>query len=126
MTHAPRKIALPRLALCALLGAVALASACTPLPGLRGTLAGAAPEERARRGEVELAVKGRFPQVLEAIESGGGPALTAAFDAANVPQQDRPARILQLQGDYGLYAESPGSLVTSLLLWGPSPAAPGL
>ncbi|MBB3710908.1 hypothetical protein FHS00_000461 [Limimaricola variabilis] len=97
-----------------------LLAACAPgaLPGLRPTLLPATAQDNARRGAVELAVKGNFGAVLNDIEAGGGPALERAFDAAAVPLSDRPARRLQLGGDLGLYETNPGALVTSLLLWG--------
>ncbi len=93
---------------------------CAPgaLPGLQSTLLPSTAQDQARRGAVELAVKGDFAAVLRDIDAGGGPALTAAFDAAGVPGYDRPARIIQLQGDMSMHASSPGALVTSLLLWG--------
>ena len=71
-----------------------------------------------QRGQVELIVKSGFDAVLADIGAGGGPVLTQAMDAAGVPQTDRPARILQMQGDYGLYSANPGALVTALMLFG--------
>lgn len=99
-------------------------SACAPgtspgaLPGLRPTLLPTQAQDNARRGAVELAVKGAFEPVMSDIAAGGGPALERAFDAAGVPAADRPARRLQLSGDLDLYEANPGALVTSLLLWG--------
>ncbi len=98
----------------ALLFALAL-SACTPGLNLGAALD---PLQAQRRGAVELAVKSAFPDILDEIEAGDGPSLTRAFDAAGVPQADRPARTLQLNGDLGLYAANPGALVTALLLYG--------
>ncbi|SDE08869.1 hypothetical protein [Limimaricola pyoseonensis] len=97
-----------------------LLAGCAPgaLPGLRPTLMPASAADQARRGAVELAVKGDFAALLGDIEAGGGPALTRAFDAAGVPGTDRPARLLQMQGDLGLYQTNPGALTTALLLWG--------
>ncbi|MFT6532409.1 MAG: hypothetical protein ACJASC_001960 [Limimaricola cinnabarinus] len=94
--------------------------ACAPgaLPGLRSTLLPATAQDNARRGAVEIAVKGNFASVLDDISRGGGSALERAFDAAGVPLADRPARRLQLTGDLGLFESNPGALVTSLLLWG--------
>lgn len=71
-----------------------------------------------RRGMVELEVKDRFGEVLANIETGGGPALTRALDAAAVPSDERPARILQLQGDIEVYRGNPDALITQLLLFG--------
>jgi hypothetical protein len=79
------------------------------------------PASAQRRGAVELAVKGDFPAILDEIEAGAGPNLLNAFDAAGVPAGDRPARVVQLRGDLGLYQANPGALVTALLLFG-SPA----
>lgn len=76
------------------------------------------PADQQRRGAVELAVKAGFPAILADIEAGGGPRLTSAFDAARVPPEDRAARTLQLQGDLPLYADTPGALVTTLLIYG--------
>lgn len=71
-----------------------------------------------RRGSVELIVKSEFPAILSDISAGSGPALTRAMEAAQIPVQDRPARVLQLQGDLGLYAANPGALVTALVIYG--------
>ncbi|WP_341222693.1 hypothetical protein [Loktanella salsilacus] len=71
-----------------------------------------------QRGAVELAVKSEFPAILAQVDAGGGPALNAAFDAAGVPIEDRPARTIQLQRDAGLYASNPGALASTLLVWG--------
>lgn len=76
------------------------------------------PADATRRAAVELAVKDRYPQVLSDIAAGGGEALGAAFDAAGIPAGDRPARVLQLQGDLDLYNSSPGALVNALVLYG--------
>ncbi len=97
-----------------------LLAACSPaaLPGLRSTILPSTAQDNARRGAVELAVKGNFQAILTDIRAGGGPALTAAFDAAGVPASDRPARLIQLQGDIPVYNSNPGALVTSMLLWG--------
>lgn len=71
-----------------------------------------------RRGQVELVVKSNFDQIRTDIQSGGGPALTQAMDAAGIPAGDRPARIIQLQSDLGLYDNAPGALVTALVVYG--------
>mgnify|MGYP004540382017 CR=1 FL=1 len=71
-----------------------------------------------RRGAVEVAVKSAHPGILEEIDAGGGPALSRALDAAGVPPEDRPARLLQLKGDLGLYRANPGALVAALVLYG--------
>ncbi|WP_246045502.1 hypothetical protein [Rubellimicrobium roseum] len=76
------------------------------------------PAEAQRRGAVEVAVKSAYPGLLDEIEAGGGPSIGAAFDAAGVPPQDRPARLLQLRGDLGLYEANPGALVAALMLYG--------
>lgn len=76
------------------------------------------PREAGRRGAVEVAVKGAFPGILDEIEAGAGPNLARALDAAGVPAQERPARLIQLRGDLGLYEANPGALVAALLLYG--------
>jgi len=40
------------------------------------------------------------------------------MDAANIPVEDRPARIFQMQSDLGLYNANPGALVTALMVYG--------
>jgi len=108
-----------------LLACLTLTGGCTTLPGLNvfgtgGALA--SPAENAayqqRRGAVEIIVKSEMNAVLSEIAAGGGPTLTRAFDTAGVPAQDRPARIIQLEGDRGLYEANPGALVTALMLYG--------
>ncbi len=76
------------------------------------------PGDAARRGAVEVAVKSAFPGILDEIEAGAGPNLARAFDAAGVPAVDRPARVIQLRGDLGLYEANPGALVAALMLYG--------
>jgi hypothetical protein len=71
-----------------------------------------------RRGSVEVIVKSEFPAILTDIDAGGGPVLTRAMEAALIPVQDRPTRVLQLQGDMGLYSANPGALVTALMVFG--------
>ena len=71
-----------------------------------------------RRGAVELIVKSEFPAILSDISAGSGPVLTRAMETALIPSQDRPARVLQLQGDLGLYSANPGALVTALMVFG--------
>ena len=94
---------------------IALLSACTGGLDL-GALVD--PVQAQRRGAVEVAVKGAYPGIIEEIEAGGGPSLLRALDEAGVPPQDRPARLVQLRGDLGLYDANPGALVTALLLYG--------
>ncbi len=108
-------------ALCAL----AVPPACASLPGLNpfgpdGALSSPAANAawQQRRGAVELIVKSEQAAVLNDIANGGGPALTAAMDAARIPPSDRPARLIQLEGDRGLYEVNPGALVTALMLYG--------
>ena len=71
-----------------------------------------------RRGQVEIVVKSNFDAIKNDIRGGGGPILTKAFDTAGVPLRDRPARIIQLQSDMGLYNGTPGALVTALMVYG--------
>jgi hypothetical protein len=88
------------------------------MPGLEIGAASADPAYAARRGAVELAVKGAWPAIMSEITAGGGPALTAAMDAAGIPAQDRPTRILQLQAESASYAANPGALVSALMVYG--------
>ena len=76
------------------------------------------PAESQRRGAVEVVVKSSFPGILDEIEAGAGPNLEEALDAAGVPAEDRPARLIQLRGDLGLYQANPGALVAALTLYG--------
>ncbi|MEQ8368411.1 hypothetical protein [Yoonia vestfoldensis] len=71
-----------------------------------------------KRGQVEIIVKSNFDAIRRDIDAGGGPVLTAAMDAAGVPLQDRPTRVIQLQSDMGLYDVNPGALVTALMVFG--------
>lgn len=108
--------------------AVVLAAACSqeanhlgnpltlPLSGISTIVGNAAYEKR--RGEVELIVKSNYPQIKNDIQAGGGPVLTKAMNAARIPERDRPARVIQLQSDMGLYATTPGALVTALMVYG--------
>ena len=70
-----------------------------------------------RRGRVEVAVKSSFNQIIPDIRSGGGPAITQAMDAAGISMDERPARLIQLRGDIGIYANNPGALVTALMVY---------
>lgn len=71
-----------------------------------------------RRGQVEVIVKANFDTIRSDIRAGGGPVLTKAMDAAGIPERDRPTRIVQLQSDAGLYNQTPGALVTALMVYG--------
>lgn len=70
-----------------------------------------------RRGAVELVVKSGFPDIINDIQTGGGPTLTAAFDQAGVPDQDRATRAFQLNTDIALYANNPGALVNAIMIY---------
>lgn len=70
-----------------------------------------------RRGRVEIWVKTNHQSLLAEIKSGGGSALTQAMDIAGVPVPDRPARIVQMQGDLALYSGSPDALVVALMVY---------
>jgi len=108
--------------------AVTLLSACTqeanhlgnplllPVTGASNVIGNVAYEKR--RGEVEVIVKSNYEAIKTDIRAGGGSVLTKAMDAANIPERDRPARIIQLQSDIGLYQTSPGALVTALMVYG--------
>lgn len=108
------------------LAAVLILSGCTGgwspsavmMPGLEIGPATQDPGYTARRGQTELAVKGAWPAILAEITAGGGPALTTAMDAAGVPAEDRPTRIIQLQQESAIYAANPGALVSALMVYG--------
>lgn len=70
-----------------------------------------------RRGAVEVIVKSEFDQIITDIQSGGGPVLTSAFDAAGLPAAERATRAFQLNNDLGLYAGNPGALVTAIMVY---------
>ncbi len=97
--------------------ALCLVAACADAPLGWATLTGTA-ANAGQRGAVEIEVKTNYPALLADIGAGGGPALTRAFDLAQVPTQDRPTRLIQLDGDYGLYAANPDALVNALMIWG--------
>ena len=86
-----------------------------PLSGLSTAAGNAAYNQR--RGRVELIVKSSFPGIIGEIRNGGGPALTEAMNAAGIPASDRPARILQMQGDLPIYAGNPDALVVALMVY---------
>lgn len=71
-----------------------------------------------RRGAVELFVKTNHPELIAQINAGGGEVLSEAMDKANIPTEDRPARVVQLQSDLGLYNANPGALITALMVYG--------
>ena len=98
-----------------LLVALLLAGGCTGGLDVRAL---ADPGDAQRRGAVEVAVKGAYPGILDEIALGAGPSLERALDAAGVPEAERPTRLVQLQGDLGLYAANPGALVAALVLYG--------
>ena len=87
-----------------------------PVSGISSVFGNAAYDKR--RGEVELVVKSYYDPIKADIRAGGGPILTKAMDAARIPKRDRPARIIQLQSDMGLYQTTPGALVTALMVYG--------
>ncbi|PJI91777.1 hypothetical protein BC777_0617 [Yoonia maricola] len=87
-----------------------------PMTGASTVIGNAAYEKR--RGEVELIVKSNYEEIKTDIRAGGGPVLTKSMDAAGIAERDRPARIIQLQSDMGLYQTTPGALVTALMVYG--------
>ena len=70
-----------------------------------------------RRGRVEVAVKSNFNQIIPEIRAGGGPTVTEAMEIAGIPLSERPARLIQLQGDIGIYEGNPGALITALMVY---------
>jgi hypothetical protein len=97
------------------LAACSTGSQISPIDGLRGLVD---PADADRRGAVELVVKSAYPTILDEIADGGGPNLTQAFDTSGVPVGDRPTRIIQLDGQLGLYAENPSALVLAITAFG--------
>ena len=87
-----------------------------PISGINTAIGNAAYDHR--RGQVEIIVKSNFDAIRNDINTGGGPVLTEAMDAAGIPLEDRPARIIQLQSNMGLYAGNPGALVVALMVYG--------
>ena len=87
-----------------------------PVSGIGTAFENAAYNER--RGRVEVIVKTNHPAILDEILAGGGPLLTEAMDTARIPAEDREARIIQLQSDFGLYQTNPGALVVALMVYG--------
>jgi hypothetical protein len=119
MTFRKTRIAIPLFAVpLALGGCAGWTPSALMMPGLEIGAASSDPAYSARRGAVELAVKGNWPAIIGEITAGGGPALTTAMDAAGVPPQDRPARLIQLQQESAAYAANPGALVSALMVYG--------
>jgi len=109
------------------LTALALLAACStdparpgaPWPGLGGLFSPVSdPAAQTRRGALELLVKANHPALMADIVAGGGATLTRALDSAGVPAADRPARIIQLQSNAGLYQANPGALIAALAIYG--------
>lgn len=87
-----------------------------PLSGLGTAAENAAYNQR--RGKVEVFVKTNHPALMQEIAGDGGPHLTEAMTLAGIPETDRPARLIQLRGDAGLYGTNPGALVVALMVYG--------
>ena len=87
-----------------------------PISGIGNAFNNAAYAQR--RGAVELLVKSNHGALIEEIAVGGGPLLDEAMETANIPQAERPARILQLQGDIGLYTDNLEALIVALMVYG--------
>lgn len=98
-----------------ILSAALLLSACSTEQGLLRLVD---PAYQTRRSAVEVEVKSSYPQILNDISTGGGSALDKAFDTAQIPVSDRPARTLQLSGDLPLYSDAPLALISTLVVWG--------
>jgi len=88
----------------------------TPISGLTTTASSAIYDQR--RGQVEVFVKTNHPALIDEINGGGGPTLTQAMDIARIPYEDRPARIIQLQSNLGLYEVNLGALITAFMVFG--------
>jgi len=87
-------------------------------PGFEIGRAATDPAYAQRRGAVELHVKSHHQALLTEIANGGGPLLTRGFDLAGVPPGDRAARLIQMEGDRGLYEANPGALISALMVYG--------
>ena len=87
-----------------------------PVSGITTVIGNAAYEKR--RAAVEVIVKSNYEAIKDDIGAGGGPPLTKAMDAAQIPERDRPTRIMQLRADIGLHSTSPRALVTALMVYG--------
>ena len=87
-----------------------------PILGLTTAASNAVYSER--RGTVEVLVKSNHPALIDQINSGNGPILTQAMDAARIPQEDRATQIFQMRSDLGLYQANPGALVNALMVYG--------
>jgi hypothetical protein len=70
-----------------------------------------------RRGQVEIYVKTHHTAIVTDIANGGGDNISQAMDIAGVPDQDRPARLIQLRSDQALYQTSPEALITALMVY---------
>lgn len=68
------------------------------------------------RGAVELYVKTHHPELVRDLRAGGGPALTEAFDIANVPHEVRASHTLQMQSNLDLYETDLGALVVAIMV----------
>ena len=87
-----------------------------PLSGLSTAAENAVYNER--RGRVEVFVKTNHDVLLRQIAQGGGAELSEVMDIAGIPVGDRPARLIQMQGDLGLFRNSPDALIVSLMVYG--------
>ncbi len=87
-----------------------------PISGISTAIGNAAYD--GRRGRVEVLVKSNHPALMSQIMAGSGPLLATAMETAGIPPSERAARIIQMQGDIGLYQQSPEALVTALMVYG--------
>jgi len=87
-------------------------------PGFEIGRAATDPGYAQRRGAVELYVKTNLEALLTGIATGGSAEVSHAFDLAGIPAADRPARLIQLERDRGLYEANPGALVSALMVYG--------
>ncbi|WP_394177110.1 hypothetical protein [Yoonia maritima] len=86
-----------------------------PISGISTGLGNAVYNQR--RGQVEVYVKTNHPALLTDISNEGGPHITEAMDIARIPVSERPARLIQLKSDIGLYETSPEALVVALMVY---------
>ncbi|PRY74982.1 hypothetical protein CLV80_11418 [Yoonia maritima] len=70
-----------------------------------------------RRGQVEIFVKTNHPAIVNDIQNGGGQTVNEAMDIAQIRAGDRPARLIQLKSDIGIYQNSPDALIVALMVY---------
>jgi len=70
----------------------------------------------AKRAELERYVTANYDRLLIDAEKGGGPVLSAAYDIAEVPLEERSALTQQLQADLATSSSTPSQVSNGLWL----------